>query len=77
LGVVEQVKVTGKGLLNAHYFTFSEKLSNMGIDSATLHILVKFTGNSHHHHRKPDFYIRVMQLVSEKKGESPVFNDFG
>ena len=75
---IEQVKVTGKGFMSAHYFTFSEKLSNMGIDIATLHVLVKFNGNSRHqHHQKPDFHIRVMQLVSEKKGESPVFNDFG
>jgi len=49
----------------------------MGIDTATLHILVRFQQGASVALRKGEFYIRVLQLVLEKRGESPVFNDYG
>ncbi|ODM92821.1 Growth/differentiation factor 8 [Orchesella cincta] len=67
--------VIGKQSKNVHHFTFSEKMSNMKIESATLYIYVR---NTHHHgpadKKNSNFSIRIRELI-QKKGESPVSVD--
>jgi len=55
--------------MGIHQFTFSDKLSNMKIEGATLHVNVKLAGNND---KKPNFSIRLMELVQAKKGDSPI-----
>jgi hypothetical protein len=64
----------GKELVGMHQFTLSDKLSTMRIDRATLHVHVKMTGNVVSPAKPTAFFnVRLMELVTTKKGDSPVY----
>lgn len=84
--------IGGKQAKNLHHFTFSEKMSNMYIESATMYVHVRHHNGQQHHggpvDKKCNFHIRIREQLPSpvmpnsqsspsSKRESPVIVDYG
>ena len=76
--IPEQMKINARESRPIYYFTFSDKMSNMKIEKAVLYMHIR-TMNAHVPHDKKfvNFTIRIMEVIPQKKGESPVTINYG